>query len=509
MSIKGGARRAEPASLQTRASRALGWSFLNTVVGRLGTLAIGIALARLLGPEQFGTFAIASVALMAVLSFNELGVSLAIVRWEDDPRTIAPTVATISIGMSLVLVAAMWLAAPAFASAMGDPEATLVVQLMSFAVLINGIVAAPAALLQRNFAAGRRMAADQVNTWLGAGMSLLLAVFGLGALSLAIGRLAGSLVSAVMLLAWSPLPFRLGFDKTVGRQLLHFGLPLAGASAVVFASGFADQLVVGSTLGAVALGFYVLAFNLSSWPVSIFSQPLRAVAPALFARLQHSRDEQHRAFYAIAGLLAAVALPVCAVLAGAADPLVRLVYGQDWAPASAVLLWLGAVAGLRILFELSYDFLVVRGQTRAILTAQIVWLALSIPAFLLGGRWNGLAGIAMAQLIVAGAVVAPLYLWLLRRSGLSLRRLLGSVALPLLASAAVGVGAWFMQGFVRIDLLACALGGLLGLTAVAVLVYPQRAHLTLLRGAENKSSARSDGMPATPGEKAVQQEGDG
>ena len=50
---------------------------------------------------------------------------------------------------------------------MGDPEATNVVRLMSVAIVINGLVATPAALLQREFKQGRRMAIDQVNTWLG------------------------------------------------------------------------------------------------------------------------------------------------------------------------------------------------------------------------------------------------------------------------------------------------------------------------------------------------------
>ena len=72
------------------ASRALSWSFVNTAVSRFGTLAIGIVLARVLGPQDFGTFAVATVALVAVLSFNELGVSLAIVRWPGDPQEIAP-----------------------------------------------------------------------------------------------------------------------------------------------------------------------------------------------------------------------------------------------------------------------------------------------------------------------------------------------------------------------------------------------------------------------------------
>ena len=97
------------------ASRALGWSFLNTAVSRIGTLGIGIVLARVLGPEAFGTYAVAFVALAAVLSFNELGVSLAIVRWEGDPRSIAPTVTTISIAGSVLFFAAAYAAAEPFA----------------------------------------------------------------------------------------------------------------------------------------------------------------------------------------------------------------------------------------------------------------------------------------------------------------------------------------------------------------------------------------------------------
>ena len=88
-----------------RAPRALGLSFVNGLLARLGTLGIGIALARILGPEEFGTYAVALLALMAAVSFNELGVSLAIVRWEKDPAEIAPTVNTISIAASTVVAA--------------------------------------------------------------------------------------------------------------------------------------------------------------------------------------------------------------------------------------------------------------------------------------------------------------------------------------------------------------------------------------------------------------------
>ncbi len=408
------------AGLATKATRAFSWSFLNTIVGRFGTLAIGIALARLLGPEAFGTFAVATVALLAMLSFNELGVSLAIVRWADDPKAIAPTVNTLSVAMSTLLLGLVWFAAPAFSEAMGDTSATPVVRLMAISILINGIVAAPAALMQRNFRQSRRMAIDQVNTWLGAAVSLGLAVFGLSAMSLAIGRIAGSVASALLFIAWSPLPYRFGFHRDIARRLLRFGLPLAGESAIVFLVGYTDQLVVGSRLGAIALGFYLLAFNLSSWPVSIFSQPLRSVAPAAFARLQDEPARMNSVFLSVFGVLFAVAIPACTLLAAAAVPVVRVVYGEQWLPSATVLTWLAVTAITRIFFELSYDYLVVRGATRNILVVQVVWLIALPPVLLAGVHFFGLVGAAAGQVLVSVLVVVPAYCLLLRRAGVRL-----------------------------------------------------------------------------------------
>jgi O-antigen/teichoic acid export membrane protein len=471
--------------LANQATRAFGWSFLNTVVSRLGTLAIGIVLARVLGPESFGTFAVATVAMLAMLSFNELGVSLAIVRWREDPARIAPTVNSISVLSSLLLFGIVVLSAPAFASAMGDPEATSVVRLMSAAIVINGAVAAPAALLQREFKQGRRMAIDQVNTWLGAVVSLILALTGLGAMSLAVGRIAGSLVSGVMFLLWSPLPYRFGFDPSVAKSLLRFGLPLAGASMIVFAVGYADQLVTGAILGSTALGFYVLAFSLSSWPVSIFSQPLRSVAPAAFARLQDDPTQMNQVFADILRLLSAVAVPSCLLLAGASSAIINLVYGSAWAPAAVVLGYLGVMAAARIFLELAYDFLVIKGGSHWILFVQIGWLTLLVPTLLVGAQFGGLWGVAIAQVAVAVLVVLPAYALLLRRAGLRLTFLFGQVLPTLLVGIAVVGLALLITAELSSALLACVLSGIVGLVGVSGLLVSNKqliARFRSLRG---------------------------
>jgi hypothetical protein len=62
-----------PEGLLDRSSRALKWNYLGNSVRAASQLAIGIVLARLLGPEAFGTVAIVIAALAALVVTRVLG----------------------------------------------------------------------------------------------------------------------------------------------------------------------------------------------------------------------------------------------------------------------------------------------------------------------------------------------------------------------------------------------------------------------------------------------------
>ncbi|MEV7966774.1 lipopolysaccharide biosynthesis protein [Sphaerisporangium sp. NPDC088356] len=471
------------ASLKAKARRALGWSLISTISARFGTLAIGIVLARVLGPMEFGTFAVALVALLAMLSINELGVSLAIVRWPDDPRRIIPTVTTLATASSLIICIAVFSVAPAFAEAMGNPAATGPIRILALSVLINGVVSTSAALMQREFMQGRKAIVDQVDSWLGAVISLVLALLGWGAMSLAVGRVCGSLAGGTLCVVFAPHRLRFGFDREVIRRLLRFGLPLAGSSLVVFAAGYIDQILVGHLLGPVALGFYVLAFNLSGWPIAVFSQPVRAVAPAAFARLQHDRPRLNRAFLTTAGLLVGLTAPVCLLLSGSAPALIRFVYGAEWQPAADVLAWLGVFASLRILSELMYDYLVVLERSRAVFAIQVLWLCALAPAVYTGIQVAGLRGAPIALVAVSTAVVIPAYLFQLGRTGVGAGRLLGAFLPGALTALAVYGVATLAVDLIPLDLLALAVAGLAGVGAAVLYAYRNRQVLRNIREA--------------------------
>jgi O-antigen/teichoic acid export membrane protein len=495
---RAGHRVAETSTLTGKASRALGWSFGSTLLTKLSLFGIGLMLARLLGPHEFGTYAVAYVALLALLQFNELGVSLAIVRWPGEPAEIVPTVATISLLGSAVIYVGCFFAAPAYASSMGAPAATNVVRVLALAVLVDGFTNTPAALLQRGFRQGQRTLADQVNIWLGTSITVALAWSGDGAMSLAIGRLVGGAAGAILLLAFAPESLRFGFNPAKARPLLRFGLPLAGVNILAFAVGSVNQVIVGHLLGPVKLGFYVLALNLASWPIGMFSQPVRTVGLAMFSRLQHDSAAMRTTFLSAAGLLCAIALPVCLLISGAAAPLVSFVYGTRWVPASQPLVWLALLSAVQVVFLLTYDFFAAAARSRFLLKTQVVWIAALVPALIVGSRADGIYGASVAETAVAASCVLPWYLVELSKSGVRLRALARHLWLPVAGASVAGLLAWGTAQVAPNAFTALAVSGTATAAIIGLTLYRMRAVITLLRSVSAEPDAAHSADTAAP-----------
>ncbi|WP_405921993.1 oligosaccharide flippase family protein [Streptomyces sp. NBC_00122] len=489
-----------PPALGRKVGVAARWSLVNTVVMRLGNFATGIILARFfLGPEAWGVYGIAQTVLLVLLSANELGVSLAIVRWEGDPRRFAPTVLTLSALSSCLLYTALFAAAPAVAGVLGSPEASGVLRVMCLCVVIDGVAQVPGGFLTREFAQGKRMIIDGLNFVLSTSVTLLLAFEGWGAMSFAWGAVAGNVVTLIGCRMAAPGTLKFGWDPAQARALLGFGLPLAGASMLALAVVNVDTMVVGATLGNVALGFYVLAFNISGWPVRIISEAARRVAFAGFSRLADSPQALAQGFSRALGVVITGTVPLCVLLAGFAGPAIELIYGSRWAPAAAALPWLMALGLIRIGSELAYDCLVAIGQRRSLFLVQGLWLAALIPVLLAGARLNGIVGASQAHVLVAGGLVVPVFLYALSRGGIGVGRIARACAWPFLGGAVMaavilGLERRFGDGLPA--LLATAATALAGYT---VCVLPSRGFLRGVdRGERPHRGRRRSPEPARP-----------
>ncbi len=461
-----------PESLGGLMRRGLAWSLLNTLVGRLGTVLVGIAIARILTQEDFGVFAIALVVLSATLSINELGVSSAILRWQSDVDRIQPTVATLSVVTSTFLYAVCYLGAPAFSRLMGDEAATGVVRLLLVGVLIDAVSAVPAARLIRDFRQRTRFAVDMSNFVVSTSVTLSLALTGAGAWSLAWGRLSGNVVATLLLLHFAPGHWRLGFDRDKARELLAFGLPLAGSNLLVVGVVNIDKAITGHVLGTVLLGTYVLAFNLSSWPVNILSVTVQPVAIPGFARLMEDPAGLRKAFVRGFTALLTATLLVSVPLAVLAAPAIRFLYGVKWEAAAPALAGLAVFGASRVMISLLYDLMVAAGRTRQALAVQVALFAALFPALLVGANLDGIRGVGWAQAAVSLFIVLPLSWWGVRGVGLRLRDLLRPVVRPTIAAAVLAAICLLVLSAGLADLVTLLVCAVVGGSAYLGLTWP-------------------------------------
>lgn len=459
---------------ERKVSKALGLSFLNTAIGRLGTVLTGIVLAHLLAPADFGAFAVALVALTALLSINELGVSIVLVRWPGDPREIAPTVTTISMVSSAALYAVCWFGAPAFADQLGSPDAVGVVRLLCTSVLIDGATAAAAQFVNREFRQGTRLVVDFSNLALSTGVTVALAATGFGPVSLAAGRLVGNGLSALLLFRLVGMWPRPGFDRSRAGELIRAGLPLAGASLLVMAMLNVDYVVVGHVLGAVALGLYLQAFNLASWPVNMFSTVVRRVSLAAFARVQFDPRARQQVLAKLTGMLMAATLPVCALLGLLALPLVTTLYGEEWRGATGALEFLVILGAVRVASELAYDYLVALGHGRRTMWLQAGWFAALVVFLPVGAHLDGIRGVGLGHAVVAGLIVLPAFTLAVRATGVPIGLLLRAVARPVVGCALLVVVLLGVRWLTSPSFDRLLIGGVLGLAVYVPVVWPMR-----------------------------------
>ena len=483
-------------------TRGVLWLLGSVVAARRGTLVLGIIAGRILTPGQFGTVAAALAVVLAFRSLGEFGVSRALERYEGDPREIAPAVMTISVVAGAALAAVCFLASTALADGAGTPAAAPLIRVLAFDILIGGLVAAPAAMLALHPRGIRRSIADQSGNWLGVALTAWLVVSGHGMLSFGIGLLAGAVLRAIMIVVFAPTSLRMGLGRGHTRLLAGSALPLAASGLAMFALLNADQLIVGHIKGAVSLGCYALAVSLASWPIMLLAEPVLRAAPGSFARLRASPQLQGSAYLSSAALLASLTLPSGFLLSAVAGPLVHLAYGPEWAPAATALEWLAPLVALRLLCKLTSDYLTEFKGAVSSLVFQLVWLAAMIPSVIIWTWVDGIAGAAIAQVVIAGARLLPWYLvetrWLTRGRGQMTR-----IVVPLAAGLAVAIVVIWVRRVIPDDGADLALGGLAALTVMGLLVYRMRSVLAAVQGTAAVNTARSFARAASPVLEAV------
>lgn len=517
-------REPDQKSLAASVRRGALWSIANTVLLKVASLAITAVVAHILSPRDFGVFTVAMTAYAIVSSLGELGVSSCLIRADLDIDRLAPTMVTVSVVTSAVQAAAMVFFARPIASALGSPDAEQPIRVMALVVIIVGCFAVPSAQLVRNFRQEKLFLAEAISFVVSTAVLVLLAKRGSGAMAFAWSRVAGQLVSGCVLALAAPRTYRPGLRRSALQLLVQVGFPLGGANIIGFILLNVDYGLIGHLLGAVALGVYVLAFNVASWPSSLLGAMINNVSMPAFSRVKNDPELLKSAITDAIRAISLVVMPISALTVALADPLVLTLYGAKWSQSVKILQLLALYGAFSILCVLFSNILAGLGRTKLLLVMQLYWLVALIPAMVLGVHFGGVVGAALAHVIVIGPIILPFYvLTLIRMTGVRLRAIAAAVLPALLVAAAAGLAAREVARLlISTPLVALLAGGIAGGLIYGVATAPQfiailnRGQGSRVRGQRvldlYQSGARLLGLPsarqpkhsARPGRRPVQ-----
>jgi len=382
-------------SLADQAARAAQWRFAGTLVGAAARFTIGVLLARLLPPVDFGIFALALVVTGLAQPLGDLGIASAVIQRRDlTPRHIRAAF-SFSVAVGFLIAIVLVLGAPLVALLVRDVRVTPVLRLLSLGFAVQGFSVVAAGLLRRRLDFRRLFYIDTVSYVLGyGGAAVTLAVLGFGVWSL----VWGSLVQTTLSSAWQIVAARhpvkpLAAGPELG-ELLSYGVGAGASSIANYLAVNADNFLVGRLLGATSLGLYARAFNLMNLPYVYVASVLSGVLFPAFAQIQTDIPRLRRGYLTMTRLTAVIAGPSMVALAIAAPFLVPTLYGPAWTGVVFPLQILCAAGYFRSLFHVGSIVAKSVGRVYSDLQRQVGY-AIFVMIGAIAGSSFGLPGVAI------------------------------------------------------------------------------------------------------------------
>ena len=304
-----------------------------------------IVLARILGPSQFGLFALAFVAINALGLFKSMGFDSALVQRKDNVEKAANTAFFVIPILGIILYLILVISAPWIGKFLNSQELAGVIRALGIIFVISCLGKVPAALLAK-YMKFRQVSIIEIGAAVVYAVSAVtFALLKFGVWSLVYAYILKTLYQNILMFVYSKWIPKFEFDTKIAKEMFHFGKFIFLGAAVWFLKTNLDNALVGKFLGAAALGLYAIAFNIANFGADYFgSKVYRVVFPA-FSRIQNNKYDLKQAFLKTTKITSIFAIPFCVVLFFLGGEFIKIIYGPKWIEAIPLLKVL-AFAGL-------------------------------------------------------------------------------------------------------------------------------------------------------------------
>lgn len=474
------------------------WAYGSYVGGRVLVLIATAILARLLTPDDFGVVAMAIVAIALFEMFKDLGVTQALVLVPpEEEEEAAHTAWTINVTLGVLLAAGAAGVAPLAANLFDEPDLTALLAVLGLNLPIRAFGWAHYALAQKRLDFRSRTMAELADAVVRGGVGIGLALAGAGAWSLVLGYLAGTLASTITL--WLRIGFRPRprIRREQARRLIGFGGLVTIVDITAAISFNIDNLFVGATLGTTALGLYSIAWRL---PQLLIQNVAVVTSQVLFpAYAAVSRETLGHAYLVALRATMIVVVPLAVLLSTLTEPILLVVFGDQWTPAAdamRILCVFATAMTVSIPSGMAYKS---TGRPGVLVALGIPWLTTVVVLLVLFAD-EGIvavaacqAGAALAYVLVGSALAGRL----LGTGARAIGRAMGPAVLAGLVMAAVTVAA---EAVLRPALAVVILGTAAGLLAYGLVLWATAREVVtdLVAKVRPPRTAPADAGPTPP-----------
>jgi PST family polysaccharide transporter len=408
--------------LERQVARGLTWTLIDTWGSQLLGLIIFILLARLVDPADFGLVAFAAVFVAFAQLLVDQGLGDAVIQRPTLTRRQLDTAFWASVLTGLIITIVVVVLAIPIGLLYPDRRIEPIIQVLSLTFVVTALSSIQMGLLRREMAfrslAIRKLTAVALSGVVGVGMALN----GFGAWSLVGQQVANAVVSVVML--WADTPWRpsLQFSRQDFRELFGFGIRVVGGDILNFISRNTDTLLIGSFLGQLATGFYVVGYRILDTSQMLLINAARKLIFPTFARLQHDPERMRRAYSRMNRASSALTLPGYVGLALIAQEATVTLFGSVWTdsgPVATVLFLIGPVLTVQAFSGALFNAV---GHPEVTLRFRLVTTIVNVVGFLIAVLvFRDILAVAIA-FVLRGYLLLPLNLvWMRKYAGIPIR----------------------------------------------------------------------------------------
>ena len=359
-------------SLKQKTIRGASWSFVEQILTRGVNFVIGIILARLLSPTDYGLVGMLGIFIAISQLFIDGGLTSALIRTKDASDQDFSTVYIINLTLSFVFYAILFFCAPLVADFYGQPLLKPLMRVIALILIISSVASIHGTLLTIRVDFKTKSYISIAAALLSGLAGIICAYKGMGVWALVAQTLTSAIVMTLMTLAlvrWMP---KLVFSKESFKRLFSYSSKLLAASFISVVYDNAYPMVIGKRFTAADVGQYTRAGQFPGVANNTITSALNRVAFPVLSQIQDDNERLLNVYEKYIQLSCFMIFPVLLWLCGCARPLVSFLLTDKWlacVPLMQILCFSLLTNGIT---TINLNLLYVKGRSDLVLRLEII-----------------------------------------------------------------------------------------------------------------------------------------